>query len=289
MKNRRFMFSGPRVPRNEMKVTTFLASEEMGLLDFILKKLDGISRNKAKGLLSHSLVQVDGNVEKQYNFEVKPGMTVEVTKNPRFMPMKNFDRFFSILYEDEYLIVIDKAVAYTKQHCTAHVVHRLDTRTSGVMVYAKTVEVQQLLVNNWHAHVRDRRYVAVVEGAMEADHGHIESWLRDTPSRKVVSSPFNNGGKWASTDWWLLDSNDDFSLIELHLNTGRKNQIRVHMEVLGHPVVGDYKYGSIEDSLNRLGLHAFRLAFMHPITHEEMEFETPFPVAFLDLFPEQMV
>lgn len=109
MKNRRFMFSGPRVPRNEMKVTTFLASEEMGLLDFILKKLDGISRNKAKGLLSHSLVKVDGNVEKQYNFEVKPGMTVEVTKNPRFMPMKNFDRFFSILYEDEYLIVIDKA------------------------------------------------------------------------------------------------------------------------------------------------------------------------------------
>ena len=186
-------------------------------------------------------------------------------------------------------ILLDQYFAYTKQHCTAHVVHRLDTRTSGVMVYAKTVEVQQMLVNNWHAHVRDRRYVAVVEGTMESDHGHIESWLRDTPSRKVVSSPFNNGGKWASTDWWLLDSNDDYSLIELHLNTGRKNQIRVHMEVLGHPVVGDYKYGSIDASLNRLGLHAFRLAFMHPVTHEELEFETPFPIAFLDLFPEQLV
>ena len=85
----------------------------------------------------------------------------------------------------------------------------------------------------------------------------VESWLRDTPSRKVVSSPFNNGGKWASTDWWLLDSNDDFSLIELHLNTGRKNQIRVHMEVLGHPVVGDYKYGSIEDSLGDWGSMLF--------------------------------
>ena len=311
MKNRRFMFNGPHVPRHEMKVTTFLANEEMGLLDFILKKMDGISRNKAKGLLSHSLVKVDGNVEKQYNFVVKPDMVVEVTKNPRFMPMKNFDRFFAILYEDEYLIVVDKAdgvlsmgvgrgslnmkilldqyFAYTKQRCTAHVVHRLDTRTSGVMVYAKSVEVQQILVNNWHAHVRDRPYVAVVEGAMEKDHGHIESWLRDTPTRKVVSSPFNNGGKWASTDWWVLDSNDDFSLIELHLNTGRKNQIRVHMEVLGHPIVGDYKYGSIEDSLNRLGLHAFRLAFMHPITHEELEFETPFPACFLDLFPEQLV
>ena len=186
-------------------------------------------------------------------------------------------------------ILLDQYFAYTKQRCTAHVVHRLDTRTSGVMVYAKSVEVQQLLVNNWHAHVRDRRYVAVVEGAMESDHGHIESWLRDTPSRKVVSSPFNNGGKWASTDWWLLDSNDDFSLIELHLNTGRKNQIRVHMEVLGHPVVGDYKYGSVDDSLNRLGLHAFRLAFMHPVTHEELEFETPFPTAFLDLFPNPIV
>ena len=103
------MFGGPKVPRHEMKVTTFLANEEMGLLDFILKKLDGISRNKAKGLLSHELVKVDGQVEKQYNFLVKPDMVVEVTKNPRFMPMKNFDRFFAILYEDEYLIVVDKA------------------------------------------------------------------------------------------------------------------------------------------------------------------------------------
>ena len=263
MKNRRFAYNGPRVPRHKMKVTTFLAAESMSLLDFILKKMDGISRNKAKGLLSHEMVKVDGRVEKQYNFAVEPDMVIEVTKNPRFMPMKNFDRFFAILYEDDYLIVVDKAdgvlsmgvgrgslnmkilldqyLASTKQHCTAHVVHRLDTRTSGVMVYAKSVEVQQMLVNNWHSCVLDRRYVAVVEGAMEEDHGHIESWLRDTPSRKVVSSPFNNGGKWASTDWWLLESNDDFSLIELHLNTGRKNQIRVHMEVLGHPVVGDYK------------------------------------------------
>ena len=103
MKNRRFMFNGTKVPRHEMKVTTFLANEEMGLLDFILKKLDGISRNKAKGLLSHELVKVDGRIEKQYNFEVKPNMVIEVTKNPRFMPMKNFDRFFAILYEDEYL------------------------------------------------------------------------------------------------------------------------------------------------------------------------------------------
>ena len=311
MKNRRFAYNGPRVPRHKMKVTTFLAAESMSLLDFILKKMDGISRNKAKGLLSHEMVKVDGRVEKQYNFTVEPDMVIEVTKNPRFMPMKNFDRFFAILYEDDYLIVVDKAdgvlsmgvgrgslnmkilldqyLASTKQHCTAHVVHRLDTRTSGVMVYAKSVEVQQMLVNNWHSCVLDRRYVAVVEGAMEEDHGHIESWLRDTPSRKVVSSPFNNGGKWASTDWWLLESNDDFSLIELHLNTGRKNQIRVHMEVLGHPVVGDYKYGSIEDSLGRLGLHAFRLAFIHPITHEELEFETPFPTVFLDLFPKKMI
>lgn len=311
MKNRRFAYNGPQVPRHKMKVTTFLAAEEMPLLDFLLKKMDGISRNKAKGLLSHEMVKVDGKVEKQYNFAVKPNMVVEVTKNPRFMPMRNFDRFFGILYEDEYLIVVDKAdgvlsmgvgrgslnmkilldqyLASTKQHCTAHVVHRLDTRTSGVMVYAKSVEVQQMMVKNWHSCVLDRRYVAVVEGQMEEDHGHIESWLLDTPSRKVVSSSFDNGGKWASTDWWLLDRNDDFSLIELHLNTGRKNQIRVHMEVLGHPVVGDYKYGSIEDSLGRLGLHAFRLAFIHPVTHEELEFETPFPTAFLDLFPKQMI
>ena len=311
MRNRRFPFKGPNVPRREMKVTTFLARESMPLLDFVLKKFDGISRNKAKGLLSHELVKVDGKVEKQYDFPVQPDMVVEVTKNPRFMPMKNFDRFFAVLYEDEHLIVIDKAdgvlsmgvgrgslnikilldqyFAYTKQRCTAHVVHRLDTRTSGVMVYAKSVEVQQMLVKNWHNQVLDRRYVAVVEGPMEEPNGHVESWLRDTVTRKVVSSPFNNGGKWSSTDWWVIDSNDDYSLLDLHLNTGRKNQIRVHMEVLGHPIVGDHKYGSTDNSLGRLGLHAIKLAFTHPVTGEVISYETPIPAVFLDLFPRQMV
>ena len=133
-----------RVPRNDDKAIVREVKEPAKLLDFVMQTLDGISRNKAKGLLSHSLVKVDGNIEKQYNFVVKPDMVVEVIKNPRFMPMKNFDRFFSILYEDEYLIVVDKSdgvlsmgvgrgslnmkilldqyFAYTKQRCTAHVV-----------------------------------------------------------------------------------------------------------------------------------------------------------------------
>ena len=115
---------------------------------------------------------------------------------------------------------------------------------------------------------------------MTKDHGHIESWLTDTPSKKVISKPYDNGGKWAATDWQLESTRGEFSLITLKLHTGRKNQIRVHMQVIGHPIVGDYKYGSDIDNAQRLCLHAFRLNFNHPVTGQPMHFETPFPQYF---------
>lgn len=299
------------VPRTESVYTPFLVKEEMGLLDFVIKSLDGISRNKAKSILTHGGVLVDGEVQTRHDFALRRSMVVEVSKKPgaKGTGLKP-SPYFTVVYEDYDIIVVDKAPGIlsvgvgerslnmreqlneyfiaTHQHCRAHVVHRLDTRTSGLMVFAKNIDAQQTLINNWHnGIVLSRRYVAVVEGRMEQDHGTHESWLTDTMTLVVVSSPVDNGGKWACTHWWVVDRNDDYSLLELELETGRKNQIRVHMKDLGHSIVGDFKYGSTCDPCGRLGLHAFRLALRQPYTGEVLEFETPYPEEFVELFSER--
>lgn len=280
----------------------------MPLLEFVMKKLDGISRSKAKAILTGGGVLVDKVTQTRHDFIVHPDSLVEISKHPGTTRTRfDFSQYFSVVYEDADVIVVDKAdevlsmgvgrnslnmkdlldryFVETHQRCHAHVVHRLDTRTSGLMVYAKSTEVQQMMIADWHSTVIDRRYVAVVEGTMPKEEGHVESWLKDTPSMKIVSSRTNNGGKWASTDWRLLQQNDQFALLELHLHTGRKNQIRVHMQVLHHPIVGDYKYGSHIDGARRFCLHAFRLAFYQPRTGAPLHFETPIPPYFLTFFP----
>ena len=173
--------------------------------------------------------------------------------------------------------MLDSHFTETRQRCKAHVVHRLDARTSGLMVYAKSVEVQQKMTADWHSTIIDRRYVAVVDGVMEEPQGRVESWLHDTDRMVVVSSPVDDGGKWAATEWELVEQAQERSLLFLHLLTGRKNQIRMHMADIGHPVVGDGKYGHQDDPGSRMCLHAFRLAFHHPVTGEPLYFETPIP------------
>ena len=295
------------VRRADTKYTQFIAREECGLLDFVMKSLAGISRTKAKSILSCGGVLVEHEVETHFDYKVMPDMIVEISKHPGGST-KSFDYtpFFDIVYEDDDLIVVNKAdevlsmgvgrnslnmkdlldryFVDTRQRCNAHVVHRLDARTTGLMMYAKSVEVQQLLTADWQKTIIDRRYVAVVEGEMEQEEGHVKSWLKDTDSLKIVSSRTNNGGKWAWTDWRLLKRAPGLSLIELHLHTGRKNQIRVHMSVIHHPILGDYKYGARIDGAKRMCLHAFRLVFRHPRSGEALSFETPFPAYFMSFF-----
>ena len=175
---------------------------------------------------------------------------------------------------------------FQKRHfkCHAHVVHRLDRETSGLMVYAKTIEAAKLLEYDWKNRVFDRRYIAVLHGKMEHEGGTVESYLKDNKACVTYSSPTDNGGKFAVTHYHTLKTNEEMSLVELRLETGRKNQIRVHMADLGHPVLGDSKYGNGRDPLHRICLHAYRLFLYHPRTGERMEFETPYPISFLNLF-----
>ena len=279
----------------------------MMLIDFIMEAMDGISRNKAKNILAGNGVTVDKKHVTQYNYELQPGMSVEISKHKRNNELKN--PYVKLVYEDRHIVVVEKAVGilsvpaaarqnsvknvldeyFASRHfkCTAHSVHRLDRDTSGLMMFAKSIPVQQTLEENWQQLVTDRRYVAVVCGRMENEGGTIASWLKDNKAYVTYSSPTDNGGKYAVTHYHTLDARDEYSLIELKLETGRKNQIRVHMQDMGHPVVGDVKYGNGLNPIKRLGLHAYRLNFYHPVTGEPMEFETPFPPLFMKLFPKE--
>lgn len=286
------------------KYNEFTVTEQCQLLDFIMKQMAGISRNKAKDILAGHGVMVNRKMTTLYNMVLKPGMTVRISKHKRSTELTS--RFVKVVYEDKDIIVVEKAngilsmAATAKQYCvktvldeyfqrrhfkcTAHVVHRLDRDTSGLMIYAKSLEVERILEDNWQDIVTDRRYVAVVCGRMEKEGGTLRSWLKDNKAFITYSSPTDNGGKYAVTHYHTLQTTDDFSLVELKLETGRKNQIRVHMQDLGHPVAGDIKYGNGRNPIGRLALHAFKLNFFHPVTGERMSFETPFPTPFVKLF-----
>lgn len=286
--------------KNQPQYTVFTVKEKIELLSFIMKSLDGISRNKAKAILSSNGIRVNKRFISQYDFELEPGAIVEISKYKKQNELTN--KYVKIVYEDPQIIVIEKNVgilsmasahhtfcvktvldAYfhkSHQKCTAHVVHRLDRDTSGLMVYAKTMKAEQILEHNWHNIVTDRRYIALVMGRMEEKQGTIANWLKDNKAFFTFSSPVDNGGKYAVTHYHTLKANNKYSLVELQLETGRKNQIRVHMQDLNHPICGDPKYGNADNPAGRLCLHAYRLHFYHPITNELLKFETPIPKSF---------
>lgn len=282
----------------------YQVEQECGLLDFLLSNVKE-SRSKIKSTLQGRGIKVNGKIVTQFDFPLMPGMKVAVSKTKKNQTaFKN--RFVKIVYEDRWIVVVEKNIGIlsmaaghsslnvksilddyfhkSKQKCRAHVVHRLDRDTSGLMVYAKDIETEQILEHNWHDIVYDRRYVAVVSGEMENDEGSVANWLKDNKAYITYSSPVDNGGKYAVTHYSVLARTTEHTLVEFKLETGRKNQIRVHSADMGHPVCGDVKYGNGDDPLHRLCLHAYLLCFEHPITHEPMEFETMIPTPFRMLF-----
>lgn len=282
----------------------FEVKADCGLLEFLLANVQE-SRSKIKSTLQGRGVKVDGKFVTQFDFPLKPGMKVAVSRSKRTQhPFKN--RYVKIVYEDRWLIVVEKNVGIlsmaaghsslnvkavldeyflrSRQKCRAHVVHRLDRDTSGLMVYAKDMETEQTFEHNWHDIVYDRRYVAVVSGEMENGEGTVANWLKDNKAYVTYSSPVDNGGKYAVTHYRVLGRTVSHSLVEYKLETGRKNQIRVHSADMGHPVCGDVKYGNGDDPLHRLCLHAYVLCFTHPVTGERMEFQTMIPAGFKHLF-----
>ena len=286
--------------KNIKSLLTFKVLADAILVDFIMEKMHGISRNRAKALISNRVVLVNNAITTHPLTELKAGQVVQLDRSKHKKAFHSND--IDIVYEDPYLLVVDKRPGLlsmsnnTRQQTvqtvlnrylekgggrnTSHLVHRLDRDTSGLMVYAKDVQTQQSLIDGWQHLVTDRRYIALVEGELESQRGRIQSWLTEDKRFITHSSPVDNGGKFAVTHYNVLESSNGYSLVECELETGRKNQIRVHMADLGHPLVGDHKYGSEIDPMRRLGLHAYMLCFTHPVTGKHLRFETPVPVPF---------
>ena len=286
-----------------MKKTEYIVHEQQELLPFLFSQMPEASKSKVKELLAHN-VYVDGRRTSQFNFPLQRGMKVSIGKasgRDRLRP-----RDLDIVFEDQHLIVVnkhegllsnsrnpnDKTVITilnqyldaSHQHCHAHIVHRLDRDTSGLMVVSKSKEVSRKFEEDWKGTVTDRRYVAVAWGHIEPPKGEIRSWLTDG-EYCVLSSPVDNGGKLAVTHYEVRQTCRRYSLVDLKLDTGRRNQIRVHLRELKHPVVHDPMYGYKDDlsPVSRLCLHAYRLCFTHPVTGRRLRFETPVPAAFMKL------
>lgn len=298
--------------RGKKKETRLLATTESILMDFLLAKMGGMSRTSIKSLLAHRQVQINGHIETKYNFLLKKGDEVIITTslaNTELIHPK-----LKIIYEDNDLIVVEKkegllTVATTPEsrettvfsilkryvtkiqsHNKIFVVHRLDRETSGLLVFAKSKEIQEFMRNNWAKIVINRTYIALLEGEIVKEKDTVISWLTENPkTTRVYSSFSDNGGKKSITHYKKLMSNRSFSLVELTLETGRTNQIRVQMAAIGNAVVGDRKYGSgISPIMDRLALHAYILDFIHPRTKEKLQFKLPIPKSFTKIFGKEL-
>lgn len=290
--------------------TSFRVEAATELMPFLLNKLGGMTRTSVKQLLSQRRVTVNAAIQTRHDTPVKQGDVVQVLQGRGNVELRHPK--IRVIYEDDALIVVEKknglltvpynpkssemtAYSILKEYVkkeskrnTVHVVHRLDRETSGVLVFAKSPELQEYMRTYWRQLVTKRTYVALVEGHFEQKEGTITTWLTEDPHTGMVySSPKDDGGQKAVTHYKILqsaavgegDESFPISLIELNLETGRTNQIRVHMQSIGHPVVGDRKYGhGNEYSLvDRLCLHACVLEFIHPMTEKKVRFETPIP------------
>lgn len=296
------------VARAKNKFTTYQVKEACELLDFLMKAKDGISRNAAKSVLANRMVYVNNVNTTLYNYPLKPGMKVQISKTKGQREFSS--KFFSILYEDAYLILIDKKegiatvspenkpkelsvltilndyLQRTSKQSRAFLIHRLDKEASGLVVFAKDEKTKFTFQDHWDEIVKERKFVAIVTGDMENERGIVTSWLRDGKIYfSTVASGIGNSVDKAVTHYHTIKRSNGYSLIELEPETGKKDQIRLHMRELGHPLLGDAKHGveTEGEPMGRLALHAFKLNFFHPVTGEAMKFETAYPGTFKNI------
>lgn len=275
--------------------------EPAPLLEFLIAAMPQRSRSAVKSLLAHNQVAVNGVPFTQFDMALKPGDEVKVNLSREFRVFYN--RRLKLVYEDDDIVVVNKGYGLLSmgndkvKEGTAYsilkdylkwqdprnklfIVHRLDRDTSGLMVFAKSIEAKERLQHNWNNMVLSRKYLAVVEGRPDPAEGEVRSYLAENTRYEVYSTQNPEEGQLAVTRYRTLKSRNGYSLMEVELDTGRKNQIRVHMKDLGHPITGDRRYGAKSSPIHRMALHAQTLRFIHPITRKDMNFSTPVPISF---------
>ena len=283
----------------------FVVKEPCELLEFLLLTFKDQSRNSVKSLLGSHRVSIDGAPVTQFNFKLYPGDTIIISNSPiRRKTRSNLP----IIYEDNDLIVINKPTKllsvpsdnekgstafrmvndYLQQkdkHNRAFIVHRLDEDTSGVLMFAKNAKMANALTDgdNWNNLTKKRGYYAIIEGQLEKKEGTITSYLKKNSQNMMYSSKKKGDGQYAVTNYKVISETKDYSLVDVNIDTGRKNQIRVHFGDLGHYIIGDDKYGEPSNPLKRLGLHAYELDIIHPFNKKLMKFKAPIPKEFENL------
>lgn len=286
-------------------ILTFTVGEEPAeLLGFLISSMPDRKRTNIKELLKYDQVMVNGAVARQFNAPLNPGDEVKVNLTRAFVTFYN--RRVQLVYEDDDILVINKGygllsmgndkikegTAYTivrdylkdkDPRNKLFIVHRLDQHTSGLMIMAKSVEAKERLQYNWNNMVRQRQYVCVVEGKLDPPDGEVRSYLAENSEHLVYSTRNADEGKLAVTNYKTVKSANGYTLVEVELETGRKNQIRVHMHDLKHSIAGDRRYGAKTSPIHRLALHARTINFVHPVTGRLMNFSTPVPPAFLSM------
>jgi 23S rRNA pseudouridine1911/1915/1917 synthase len=282
----------------QMRVT-----EPEPLLDALARMFAGSSRTSLRQMLQHSSVRVNGDVEKNARRALGTGDLVDVASRSQ---RNVLHPSLTLLYEDDDVIVVVKPAglltvaspgereetvqAYLNEYLRSkkggriQVVHRIDRDTSGVLVFPRSYEAKERLREQFAEHDVHRLYIAIVEGSLAQPSGTFRSFLYEGRDLKMRSIDDPVRGMLAVTHYRLVHRSAEYSMVEVRLETGKKNQIRVHFADAGHPVIGDRVYGTTSDPIGRLGLHAKELGFRHPQSGREMTFDAPLPDSFRKLF-----
>ncbi len=274
------------------------------LMPHLIASLPMCKRTTIKDYLRHDQVMVNGQVTRQFDTPLKSGDDVKVNQSRAFIVFHH--PRLKIYYEDDDILVVYKGYGLLsmatdkKKQGTAYsilrdylkekdprnklfIVHRLDQQTSGLMMFAKNEKAKDAMQHNWNNMVLERKYVAVLEGYLDKPEGEVRSYLAENARHEVYSTNNPEEGKLSVTRYKTLKARNGYTMVELSLDTGRKNQIRVHMKDLGHPISGDRRYGAKPSPIQRLALHAQTLRFVHPITRKDMNFSSAIPQAFSKL------
>jgi 23S rRNA pseudouridine1911/1915/1917 synthase len=301
--SKKFITPGTKGKKNRQ--STFVVVKEDELLNFLIENIKDKSRNKIKAMLSHKQFKVGKDIVTQYNHILKPEDKVTISWDGPFRK-ENYDGV-KIVFEDDDVIVINKrsgllSIGSAKEKrqtayriITSHiqldnpvarlfVVHRLDREASGLMVFAKNKRAQMALQESWEDTHQKNMYLAITQGTIEEDKATINSYLRESKALIVHSSKNPKDGKKAITHYEVVKKNEYYTLLEATQETERKNQLRVHLKSIGHPIIGDKKYEAKENPIQRTALHLRKLTFKHPTTQEELTFETKVPEDFLQIF-----
>ena len=279
------------------------SDQPIPLLEFLRSNLPQLSRTAVKALLKYDQIRLEGTVTNQFDIPVAPGQTISINFSRPWQTLSN--PRLRIVYEDDDIIVVNKGYGLlsvgtdNKKEGTAYsilrdylkrlnpanklfIVHRLDQHTSGLMLFAKNIKAKEAMQHNWNNMVLDRRYAAIVEGCPEPAEGVRRRRLLENAQHLMYSTDDPKGLE-AVTRYKVLKSRNGYSLVDVSLDTGRKNQIRVHMHDMGTPIAGDRRYGAKTSPIHRLALHARTLRFVHPMTHKDMNFSIPLPASFNSL------